>query len=107
MTNETTRKARAEITAYVEDALKMVVLTPQLSMFLGYFTSTLSGDIGPEWYDFCQVRAVCQRKSMREYHQCYPDELKPEERIELFGANKSPSVVVARFDNKNFTSRLS
>ena len=81
-TSKEARETRYEIIAYVEDALKMVVLTPKLSMFLGYFTSTMSGDVGPEWYDFCQARAVCQRKSMREQHECYPNELKPEERIQ-------------------------
>ena len=73
---------RQNIIDYVESTLKLFTLTPQFTMYLNYFTSTLSGKIQPEWHDFCKVRAVCDRKGQRGHeHECYEKEPAQQERI--------------------------
>ena len=73
---------RQNIIDYVESTLKLFTLAPQFTMYLNYFTSTLSGKIQPEWHDFCKIRAVCDRKGQRGHeNECYEKEPAQQERI--------------------------
>eukprot|EP00943_MAST-04B_sp_MAST-4B-sp1_P009833 g9833.t1 len=80
--DETTGKKHKNIEAFVTSSLKILTLKPELKMFVNYFISTVTGKVGPEWHDFCKVRAVCERKSSRGHeHECIGEEAAPKKRV--------------------------
>lgn len=80
--DETTAKKYKDVEAFVTSSLKILTLKTELNMFVNYVISTVTGKISPEWYDFCKVRAVCERKRSRGHeHECFSEQPAPKKRV--------------------------